>query len=392
MIHINRLLTKPKESFILLGPRASGKSTWLKDHFPQETSFYFDLLEIKTLLDLQRHPEHLEAQILSLPKKIKWIVIDEFQKIPILLNTVHRLIESTTLKFALTGSSARKIKRGAANLLAGRALSFKMYPLTSGELKSSFDLNQCLNWGGLPKIITYKSRADKISYLESYTHLYLKEEIQQEQLIRKIDPFNYFLEVAAQSDSKVTNFSKIAKDVGVDTKTIISYFNILEETLMGFFLPAYHRSVRKRQKQSPKFYFFDLGVRRCLEGVLSEKLVPKTSEFGRAFESFLINEIIRLDSYYKTYYRFSFLDVSSNGEIDLIIEAGPSKTFLIEIKSSDLVLEDDAKILIKYADDFKNSHLLILSLDTRSKKFGQVNAYHWQDGLRKIFTQLKKAL
>lgn len=389
MIQIARLLQKPKESFILLGPRASGKSTWLKKNFPTKNCFYFDLLEIKTFLDLQRHPEHFEAQILSLPKKIKWIVVDEFQKIPILLNTVHRLIESTHLKFALTGSSARKIKRGAANLLAGRAIFLKMYPLTFIELKKDFNLNTHLNWGALPKITSYKSLADKISYLESYTHLYLKEEIQQEQLIRKIDPFSYFLEVAAQSDCKIINFTKIAKDVGVDTKTIISYFDILEETLMGFFLPAYHRSVRKRQKQNPKFYFFDLGVRRCLEGTLNEKLIPKTSEFGRAFEAFIINEIIRLDSYYKTYYRFSYLDVSPNGEIDLIIEAGTSKTFLVEIKSSDSITYNDAKTLKRYNGDFKKCTAIILSLDPRNKTFENIEACYWQEGLKKIFPSIK---
>ncbi|HLE10887.1 MAG: hypothetical protein A2504_00285 [Bdellovibrionales bacterium RIFOXYD12_FULL_39_22] len=386
MIHILRTLKKPKESFILFGPRASGKSTWIKRNFPSETTFYFDLLEIKTFLDLQRHPENFEAQVLSLPKKIKWVVIDEFQKIPILLNSVHRLIESTKLKFALTGSSARKLKRGAANLLAGRARSLKMYPFTSLEQGDLFDLNQTLNWGALPKICSYKSEHDKIDYLQSYTHLYLKEEIQQEQLTRKIEPFNYFLEVAAQADGKITNFSKIAKDVGVDTKTIISYFSILEETLMGFFLPAYHRSVRKRQKQSPKFYFFDLGVRRALEGSLKDKLVPRTSEFGRAFESFIINEIIRLDSYHKTYYRFSFLDVSPNGEIDLIIEVGTSKTFLVEIKSTDSVSEDDASTIGRYINDFKNPYAIILSQDKIEKKFGLVQAQHWQSGLDKIFS------
>ncbi len=277
MIHILRTLKKPKESFILFGPRASGKSTWIKHNFSPETTFYLDLLEIKTFLDLQRHPENFEAEVLSLSKKIKWVVIDEFQKIPLLLNSVHRLIESTKLKFALTGSSARKLKRGSANLLAGRARSLKMYPLTSVEQGKLFDLNHSLNWGALPKVCSYRSGQDKIDYLQSYTHLYLKEEILQEQLTRKIEPFNYFLEVAAQADGKITNFSKIAKEVGVDTKTIISYFSILEETLMGFFLPAYHRSVRKRQKQSPKFYFFDLGVRRTLEGSLKNKLVPRTN-------------------------------------------------------------------------------------------------------------------
>lgn len=385
MVQFKRLLKKPKGSFILLGPRASGKSTWLKTNFPKESTFYVDLLEIKTFLDLQRHPENLEAQILSLPKKIKWVVIDEFQKIPILLNTVHRLIESTNLKFALTGSSARKIKRGSANLLAGRAISHQMHPLTYSELGNTFNLDNVLNWGALPQTVSYKTSLEKINYLESYTHLYLKEEIQQEQLIRKIEPFNYFLEVAAQSDGKIINFSKIANDVGVDTKTIITYFSILEETLMGFFLPAYHKSVRKRQKQNPKFYFFDLGVRRCLEGALRNKLVPKTSEFGRSFESFVINEILRFNSYNKTYYKFFFLDASPNGEIDLIIEAGNAKTFLVEIKSSNSINEDDAKILNRYAKDFKKPQLLILSNDKIHKKFGQVDALFWRNGLQEIF-------
>ena len=380
---IQRLLKKPSHHFILLGQRGVGKSFWLKQQFSAKESLYLDLLDYKLYKKLLKNPELLESIIEENPSK-KWIIIDEFQKIPSLLNVVHRMIENSRYQFGLTGSSARKLKRGRSNLLAGRAFFFKMFSLSWFELKNKIKFDDFLFWGGLPKLYQLKNNEEKIDYLNSYTQLYIKEEVQQEQLIRKIDPFISFLEIAAQMNGKILNFSNISKDTNVDAKTIVSYYQILEETMLGFYLPAYDRSIRKRQKKSPKFYFLDLGVVRALENALEDKLRIKTSEYGRVFENFLVSEIVKINSYYKKNFKLSYFQ-DEYGEIDLVAEKGKSKTYLIEIKSSDTMSKDDAKNLIKYSSSFQSPICIVLSRDKISMKIENVHFYHWEIGLRKIF-------
>jgi predicted AAA+ superfamily ATPase len=244
---INRLPRCPNHSFILLGSRGSGKSTWLKQVI-KKNFLLIDLLDLKTQRVLMKNPEKLSELIDNRNKNTKWIIIDEIQKIPQLLDTVHSYIEKTNLKFAISGSSARKLRKGAANLLAGRAFELRMYPFSYLELGKKFKLSDRLLWGNLPKTLALKKIEDRIDFLNAYAHLYIKEEIKEEQVVRKLDPFVDFLSVAAQSDTKIINFTNISKDVGVDTATIISYFKILEDTFIGRFLPAYHTSVRKRQR------------------------------------------------------------------------------------------------------------------------------------------------
>jgi predicted AAA+ superfamily ATPase len=220
---------------------------------------YIDLLDLATEDLFRTHPEELRQQILA-KKDCDWVVIDEVQKLPRLLDTVHQLIEEKRAKFILSGSSARKLKRGSANLLAWRAFVYHLHPLTSVEYGATFSLQEVLEWGALPKLLEFQNASDKIEFLRAYALTYLKEEIQVEQLVRNLDPFRQFLEIAAQSNGQIVNYSKIARDVGVDTTTVQNYFSILEDTLIGFHLPAYHRSIRKRQRESPKFYLFDPGV------------------------------------------------------------------------------------------------------------------------------------
>ena len=203
-----------------------------------------------------RHPELLIAEVSALQPSIKYIVIDEIQKAPKLLEVVHHLIEKSPRLFAMTGSSARKLRHGGANLLAGRAFTKHLFPLTSKELGSQFVLDDVLRWGSLPKIYQLDSAERKDDFLFAYANSYLKEEIQAEQLVRRIDHFRKFLEVAAQSNGLLINFSNIARDTGMDGKTVRSYYEILEDTLVGFWLEPFQTSVRKRLKQSPKFYFF----------------------------------------------------------------------------------------------------------------------------------------
>lgn len=312
-------------------------------------------------------------------------MIDEVQKIPKLLDVVHKSIEEFKSLFALTGSSARKLKRGKANLLAGRAFVHHLFPLTHTELEKQFDLDFVLSWGSLPLILQLNDDVERARFLRSYTQTYLKEEIQVEQVVRKLEPFRHFLEVAAQQNSEILNYSNIARDVGVDTVTAQSYFQILTDTLMGYLLPAYHRSLRKRQAQNPKFYFFDLGVKRALEGTLTQSLVKSTYSYGKCFEHFLIVEIIRLNDYAEKDYRFSYLRTKDGAEIDLIIERPGMPMCLVEIKSADKVDERDIRTLKAFKKELgKKAEAYCLSRDPLARTIDDIHLLHWQEGLAEM--------
>ena len=364
-----------KNSFFLFGARGTGKTTLLKVLFPDALTI--DLLDNRTEEELMMAPHHLEAMIAG--SSASHIIIDEIQKIPKLLDEVHRLIEKSENKnrFILTGSSAKKLKSGGANLLAGRAFLRNLFPLTQRELGDAFVLEDALRWGSLPRIFSLESQDSKRDYLDSYAQLYLKEEVWAEQLIRNLPPFRRFLEVAAVNFGKILNASNIAADVGVDPKTVQSYYSILEETLLGFRLDAYHSSVRKRLRQAPKFYFFDNGVSRALARMQS--VLPKegTAYYGDLFEQFVINEIFRTNDYEKRDYRFSYLQSASGVEIDLVIERPGKPLALVEIKSTTQVRNDHLSGLENFADSFPDAELFILSRDHNLKRFGRIHALPW---------------
>lgn len=371
-------------SFFLFGARGTGKSTWLKHYFSKVDHLYIDLLHPDIEEDLSKNPGQLLDQIEALNDKKKWVLIDEVQKIPKLLDIVHLCIEKYGTKFALTGSSARKLRRGSANLLAGRAFVFSFFPLTYKELDHDFNLREVLKWGSLPQIFHYKDDLSKMRYLRTYTQTYFKEEIVVEQIVRKLDPFRHFLEIAAQQNAEVINYSNIARDVGVDTVTVKSYFQVLEDTLVGHFLPAYHKSIRKRQRSNPKFYFFDTGVKRSLENSLNLDLQEGSYAYGKAFEHFLILEIIRLNSYLEKDYRFSYLRTKDNAEIDLIVERPGQPLALIEIKSKKKVDDRDCRNLERFLKDMQPAEGFVFSNDPQTKKIGNIWALYWKDGIEKI--------
>jgi predicted AAA+ superfamily ATPase len=368
----------------LFGARGVGKSTFLsKEFFKDQNPLYYDLL-IPELEDrLRRNPESFQKEILS-EKKLTWVVIDEIQKLPKLLDVVHHLIESTSIRFALTGSSARKLKRGSANLLAGRAYVYSLFPLASLELGDDFDLEDAVNWGSLPFIFKVKSDEERSTYLRSYVLSYVKEEVQTEQLVRNLDPFREFLEIAALGSGKIINYSKISRDVGVDTKSVINYYQILEDTLLGFFVPAYHKSVRKSQLTHPKFYFFDNGVKKALTRSLRAYSTPGTSEFGEAFEHWVLQEIHRLNHYTQSDYRMAYFATKHGAEVDLVLSRG-RETVLIEIKSSKNHDFDEIRKLNVIAQDFNPTKTFYLSCDTRRITDGKVVALHWKDFLADFF-------
>lgn len=378
----HRLLSiSSTQSCFLFGARATGKSTFLQSQLNRPLHF-INLLESGPYQRYGNQPDLLINDVTKLSKSESFIVIDEIQKLPQLLDVVHHLIESKKIKFILTGSSARKLKRGSANLLAGRAFQYFMHPLTSIELGDAFDLNQTLMFGSIPKVIAL-SNDDKIEFLRSYSNTYLKEEILEEQLVRNTFAFRNFLEVAAQENGNTLNFTKIAKDLNIDYKTAQTFFQILEDTLVGFFLPAYHKSTRKSVKHQPKFYLFDLGIKRALEHSLQQPLNVSTSAYGKAFEHFIICEIFRLNSYYKLDFSMSHYQTSAGGEVDLILHRA-NEVIAIEIKSSTMIEKDKVRKFSKASEPLKPNRKIYISQDEHSSLHENVECFHWLDFLHNL--------
>lgn len=379
---VNRILDpSQKSSFFLFGARGTGKSTFVKKQFPMNNPWFLDLLDSEVEDYYAKSPKRLELELASRKTKPDWIVIDEVQKVPRLLDMVHKLIEEKKQKFILTGSSARKLKRGSANLLAGRAFLYHLFPFTSIELGKSFNLDFYLRWGGLPQIYSLEDHSERANFLRSYTLNYLNQEIRLEQLVRKLDPFRSFLELAGNVSGLIVNHKKLGDQVGVDTKTIQSYFQILEDTLLGFYLPGFHESVRKSQRANPKFFIFDSGIKKALEGSLDQGLNPKTSVYGHFFESFLIQEIYRLNEYYLKDFKLSYFATKSGTEVDLVLSKA-KKNYLIEIKSTDSVDDREVASLSRLSKDFSNlKTAFYISQDQRPRLQDGVRCLPWQSFL-----------
>ncbi|MGD9152245.1 MAG: AAA family ATPase [Gammaproteobacteria bacterium] len=385
---LTRLLTLPKNrSFFIFGARGTGKSTLLEQLFTTTQALWIDLLDPAEEDRFARNPNLLKELVDAMPVKQTHIIIDEVQKIPKLLDVIHHLIRVTNKKFILTGSSARKLKHGGANLLAGRAFVYHLFPFSFLELKDKFNLDAVLNWGTLPEIISFTTSEEKIQFLRAYAHTYLKEEIWNEQFIRKLDPFRKFLEVSAQSNGKIINFNNISQDVGVDHKTVKSYFSILEDTLLGFFLEPFKNSFRKRLSLKPKFYYFDIGVTRALTRTLTSELKPRTSAYGEAFEHFIILECIKLASYYYPEFKFSYLKTKDDVEIDLIVERPGLPTLFIEIKSSINVSDTKLSNFIKLTKDFGKCEAIRLTKEKYRRKIENILVLPWQEGIKKYFSK-----
>jgi predicted AAA+ superfamily ATPase len=298
-----RLLNPIKtRSFFIFGARGVGKTSWLNAHFKSKKCLWVDLLDEESYERYSLSPQLLDAELaqLKLKRKLpKYVIIDEVQRVPRLLNVAQKWIQQKKITFVLTGSSARKLRRGAANLLGGRANSYGLFPLSVQELGNSFDLQSALQWGTLPELVGLKGDRNKKSYLKAYCNDYLKEEILVEQLVRNLPPFRRFLAALAQNQGKLINFEKFSRDVGVDNKTIQAYIDILEDTYLGLLLRPLHPSIRKSQLRSPKFYFFDMGVQRQLSEMLESIPTASTSYYGDLFEAFIIQEVHRLNHYHE---------------------------------------------------------------------------------------------
>jgi uncharacterized protein len=379
-------ISKPlkSKSFFLFGARGVGKSTLISSYLNQERTLVFDLLDPELEDQLILDPKKLSAEVLARKSDIDWVIIDEVQKCPKLLNIVHQLIEQHKIKFALTGSSARRLRQKGVNLLAGRALTEYLFPLTFIELGEDFDLDAVLSFGSMPDAVLAKSSAERSAYLRSYTLNYIKYEIQAEQWVRNVEPFRRFLGIAAQMNGCVLNYSNMARDIGVQANTVQSYFDILEDTLIGIRLPAYDRSIRKQMRTAPKFYLFDLGIKRSLDKTLDVRLAPGTSAYGSAFEHLVIMDLYRLAQYKRPDYSLSYILTKDGAEIDLVVDRPGRPVALVEIKSKDAIDDRDTRHLEHFKADFKNPELFLLSNDSREKLIGSARALHWQKGICEI--------
>ncbi len=375
-----------KHSFFLFGARGTGKTTLLERTFSKKQNLWINLLSFREESRFRQDPDLLTQLIEETP--YKRVIIDEIQKIPKLLDIVHLEIEKNkNIQFILTGSSARKLKKGMANMLAGRLFTFKLHPLTHLEWENFFNLKSVLEAGSLPMLIQYKSMKEKSRYLESYIQTYLKEEVLVEQLIRKVKPFKDFLEISAQCSGQIINYSKIARELRVDYTTVQSYFDILTDTYLGFYLKSFHRSVRKQQNQAPKFFLFDTGVTRALLNKTKMPLEKGNYEYGRAFEQFIILELMRLNSYYEKNLKFSYLRDSNGQEIDLIIQKPSGEEILVEIKSSDIVNQEHGKTLRKMTAVWNLPCTAQLwSNDPKNRKTNGIHYYHWKTALKKVLS------
>jgi predicted AAA+ superfamily ATPase len=306
----SRLLNPPKKkSFFLFGPRGTGKTTWVKFAFPQ--ALYLDLLEAEIFNDLLANPQRLENYLP--PNFTDFIIIDEIQRIPELLNEVHRLIENSGRKFVLTGSSARKLRKRGQNLLGGRALTYFLHPLTAVELGADFNLERSLNFGQLPSV--YREENPQ-KYLESYVKTYLEEEVFQEGLTRNLSAFARFLETASFSQGSILNTSAVAREAAVERKIVENYFSILEDLLIGYRLPVFTKRAKRRMVAHPKFYFFDTGVYRTLrpKGPLD---MPEMIE-GVAFESLFFQELLALNDNLELGYKIFYYRTANGVEVDFV--------------------------------------------------------------------------
>lgn len=353
-----RLPIQPKKSFFLWGPRQTGKTTLLKAAYPNATRI--DLLKTDELMRYLQRPAFLREEARALPPR-RLIIIDEIQKAPALLDEVQYLIEEDRRVFALCGSSARKVRRGHANLLGGRAIRYEMLGLAALELGKDFRIERFVNTGPLPN--HYDGENPRL-LIRSYVEDYLREEILQEGLTRNLPIFSDFLRVAAIGDTDVLNVSNVARESGVAVSTVRDYYSILTDTLMAAFLPAFTLRPKRRTARAPKFYFRDLGVVNHLakRGVIE----PGSELFGKAFENWVFHELSVHSRYSERFYDLSYWRLSSGIEVDFIVGDGEAA---IEAKGKTTVTSRDIRGLIEFQKDFPNvRHLMVVSLEKKMRK------------------------
>jgi len=367
---LNRIFQLNKEidsSIFLFGGRQTGKTTILHQQFPG--AIFFDLLDTSVKDRLRRHPAILYETLKDKPVGTL-VIIDEIPEVPELLNEVHRLIVERQLIFILCGSSARKLKRKGHNTLGGRALPVYLYPLVSAEIPN-FDINRAVTYGMIPSHYLAKNPSRLLS---GYIDVYLKEEIKEEALVRNLDAFHRFLEVAALTDGEIINNNNIAQECGVHATTVSSYFDILEDTLIGYRLPAYTKVMQRRLVQAPRFYYFDIGIVNHL--LHRKELVRGSVDYGHAFEHLVVQELVAWLHYTHSDEKMSYWRTYTGIEVDIII--GDARV-AIEIKSSEEVQNRHLKNLKIFAEEHPQSRLILVSLDVFTRKIGNIECLYVMD-------------
>ena len=361
------------DSLFLWGARQTGKSTLLKELFPD--SLWFDLLLSDVYERLQRDPSQLREIAIAANLKNP-IVIDEVQRIPELLNEIHWLIVNKNIQFILSGSSPRKIIRSGANLLGGRALRYELYPLISSEIPD-FDLLKALNNGLLPRHYLSKNPKKLIS---AYIGSYLRDEIMTEAKTRNISSFSRFLEVAAFSNGEIVNYTNVASECGVSSPTIKEYFQILEDTLTGRFLPSFQKRPKRRVILAPKFYYFDVGIANYL--LKRGKIEMGSEAFGDAFEHFIYQEIYAHSSYSGLNYSIAYWRTASKIEIDFVLG---DHEVAIEVKSTKNANSRHLKGLKSFSEEYSVKKSILISNDSHPRQMGNILVLPWNIFLQKLW-------
>ena len=386
LLDLTKILRGRKSAF-LFGPRGVGKTTLARKYLGGcKESFAIDLLRSNEYSRYLKQPDLLRAEV---EKRIKTkhglvVLVDEIQKLPQLLDEIHAMIFDFkgSVSFLLTGSSARKLKRSGVNLLAGRAWTLNLHSFT--HLECEWDLDRVLKYGSLPGV--YFDNEAPHRTLEAYVGTYLREEIQQEALVRNLQGFARFLEVASQMNGEPINFSDIGREASVNFKTAQEYFSILVDTMLVHKIEPWTRSVRKQIQQSPKYYFFDCGVLNSLKGELQAELRPSSFRFGKLFETMVVQELWRINDYKELGFRFHYWRTNTGLEVDLVLTRGSrQRPLAIEIKSSESPKTKDIHALKSFLSDNPASDSMVLSNSPRAYDIDGIPVYPWQDGIEKLF-------
>ena len=361
------------ESIFLWGARQTGKSTLLQLHFPNTR--YIDLLKSDEFERYNRRTSLLREELSLLPEN-ELIIIDEIQKIPELLDEVQWLMTNKNHRFILSGSSARKLRRSGVNLLGGRAIRKHLYPFVSAEIPD-FDLIKACNNGMMPRHYLVDDAGKRI---HAYVGDYLQQEIKAEALTRNLKTFSRFMEIAALSNGEVVNYNNIASECGVSAPTVKEYFSILEETLIGYTIPAFTKNVKRRVIQSPKFYYFDVGIVNFL--LRRRSLLPGSAEFGHAFEHLIMQELIAYIGYSESQHSLSYWRTTSGYEVDAVIG---NANVAIEIKSTEEVHSHHTRGLKAFSEEFPNSRLIIVSMDKYPRRMNEIDVIPAQHFLKMLW-------
>jgi uncharacterized protein len=373
---LSAILLKSSKSLLLLGPRQTGKSTLVSSLNPELT---INLAHEPTFITFVRNPHELEQRLAS--SSAKRVVLDEVQRLPSLLNTIQVLLDQRRdLRFLLTGSSARRLKRGHANLLPGRVHTYNLGPLVSGELDFRLDSERALSFGTLPGIYLEETDRDRSKTLRSYASTYLKEEIQAEALTRNLEGFARFLFVAATGATMFLDLSKLASEAQISRASAIRYFEILEETLIVRRCSAFANSERRRLVQHPRYFFFDNGVLNAL----LESFSVSSDRKGMLFEHLLFNQLVDSAASHDLPIRISSYRTSNGAEVDFIVELN-GETWAIEAKSSVSIAKLDTRGLEGFREYYgKPCHLVVAYMGSVEKRSANVSLLPWQALLKRM--------